>query len=84
MRLGFFLWHHDGMAILFHSPLVVEAAYNELAMVARLALLLGLTCGGSEGSSASKIGERRRQLLLKLIDLFNCCERWWKLSYKGG
>jgi hypothetical protein len=73
---GFFLRHHYGKAILSYSPLAVEATYTELAMAAHLALLLELACGGSQGPLASKVGERRRQVLLKLLGYFNCCERW--------
>jgi hypothetical protein len=72
---GFFLRHHYGKAILSYSPLAVEAIYTELAMAAHLALLLGLACGGSQDPLASKVSERWRQVLLKLIGYFNCCER---------
>jgi hypothetical protein len=77
---GVFLRHHYGKVILSYSPLAMETIYNELAMAVRLALLLGSTCGGSQCSPTSKVSEQRRQLLLKLVGYFNCCERWQKLD----
>jgi hypothetical protein len=58
-KCGVFLRHHYGKAILSYSPLAVETVYNELATAVRLALLLGLTCGGSQCSPTSKVSEQR-------------------------
>jgi hypothetical protein len=72
---GFFLQHHYDKAILSYSPLAAEAIYTELVMAAHLALLLRLVYGGSQGPLVSKVGERRWQVLLKLVGNFNYCER---------
>jgi hypothetical protein len=50
----FFLHHHSNKATSFHSPLATEVVLNELATVVHLASPLGLTCGDSKGSLATK------------------------------
>jgi hypothetical protein len=52
--------------------------------VARLAPLLGSTCGGSKGSLGPKISEGRRRLLPELMASFNCGENRWKTACDDG